>query len=83
MFASTPKFARIVAVLLLAACGGGGDGGNGTTNPPPTSTLDNVLVTPATANLAAGSTATLTATGRDASGAALTAACRARARRSG
>ncbi|MCC6928974.1 MAG: Ig-like domain-containing protein [Gemmatimonadaceae bacterium] len=71
MFASAPRFVLLAAALLLAGCGGGGDGG--TTNPPPASTLDNVQVTPATANLAAGASTTLTATGRDASGASLAA----------
>lgn len=70
MFASAPKYVLVAAALLLAGCGGGGDGG-GTTNPPPAATLDNVLVTPATANLAAGASTALTATGRDASGASL------------
>lgn len=71
MFASAPKYMLLAAALLLAGCGGGGDGGGGTTNPPPAATLDNVQVTPATANLAAGASTTLTATGRDASGATL------------
>jgi plastocyanin len=58
-----------VCLATMAACGGGGDGGGGTTNPPPPATLDNIVVSPTTVSVSAGSTQAITASGRSAAGA--------------
>ena len=50
----------VAGLFLLSGCGGGGGGGSAVT--PPTRTLSSVQVSPATATVAAGSTAQYTAT---------------------
>lgn len=59
----------LAPLLLLAACGGGGDGGSGgVTTPPAPAPVASVSVSPATASIVVGQTATFSATARDASG---------------
>lgn len=54
-------------VFVAAACGGGG-GDGGTTNPPPTQTLGEIRPTPATVNLLAGQSTTITVAAINTSG---------------
>ncbi len=61
LYAAGRFFGALAAGLfLLSGCGGGGGGGS--TTPPPARTLSTVQVSPATASVAAGSTAQYTAT---------------------
>jgi Big-like domain-containing protein len=62
--------AALALCVLTAACGGGGEKDDGVTQPPP-ATVAAVTVAPDTAFLAPGTTATLAATARDASGGVL------------
>lgn len=64
-----------VAIGALAACGGGGSDGGGITNPPPvTQKLGSITVAPASLNLNAGATGTLTVQALDETGAPITSA---------
>ncbi len=65
---SLPPCFVALALSLLVACGGGGDP---VAPPPPPPDVASVSVTPASPSLVAGTTTQLTATPRDAAGAAL------------
>jgi plastocyanin len=60
-----------IAAFVATACGGGGDGG---TNPPPTQKLGSITAGPATINLDAGETGTVTVQARDETGAVISGA---------
>jgi hypothetical protein len=70
-FVEVPRLVRPLAMLVFVACGPGGGEVSGPPVPPPPAAVASVDVQPTTATINPGQTLQLTATPRDAAGAAL------------